>query len=499
MIQTKFTSQMGIPDFKLFSRPAAKDAYFIFSKAISADLETPVSAYLKLSRGSQSAFLFESVERGEKQGRYSLLAANPRQVIEYNGERTYVQGREMNRRSSVFVGDPLRFMELSMSQIRIANPFSAFGFQGGYVGFMSYESVVDFEAIRLRKKASGILPRSIFFLVEDYLVFDHLKHTLEIVVLIKRSGNLKSAHHRGLEKIRQLESLLRIPVPSRKAVRPKKQGRIRSNMRPAHFKKCVKKIKQYINAGDCIQVVFSQKFALGRVTDSFQVYRELRSLNPSPYMFYFKHNDIQLVGSSPEMLVKKCGNVVELRPIAGTRPRGTNEQADRAFERELKSSAKEHAEHLMLVDLGRNDIGRVSRFKTVHVNEYARIERYSHVMHLVSDVVGLLEKDKNMFDVLRAAFPAGTVTGAPKVRAMQIIDELEKTERGPYAGSVGYLSFSGDMDMCITIRTILIKNGNATVQAGAGIVYDSNPEAEYHETMNKAKALFRAVEKVNRK
>lgn len=486
---------MAIPDFKTFSQFARKGLYVVLSKDVRADLETPVSAYLKIAQGAKSAFLFESVERGERIGRYSLLAARPRQVVRYDGERSYITGEKSSKRPRVFVGDALNYMKLTMPKATLANPLSSVGFQGGYVGFLGYESVVDFENIRLKIDSESKLPRSLFFLIEEYLVFDHVKHTLQLVVLVRTDGDLRLAYQDGVSRIRALEKKLSAPVPQKMNVKNPKRTLAKSSMSPGHFKKCIRHIKKYINAGDCIQVVFSQKFKLGSVPDAFQVYRALRSLNPSPYMFYFQHEDLELVGSSPEMLVKKTGELVEVRPIAGTRPRGKNEKEDRALERELKASVKEHAEHLMLVDLGRNDIGRVCHFKSVEVKDYARLERYSHVMHLVSDVVGKIADDKDMFDVLRATFPAGTVTGAPKVRAMEIINELEKTDRGPYAGSVGYLSFSGDMDMCITIRTIVIYKGVASVQAGAGIVYDSDPDSEYGETVNKAKALFRAVEK----
>jgi anthranilate synthase component 1 len=259
------------------------------------------------------------------------------------------------------------------------------------------------------------------------------------------------------------------------------------------FENGVGRIKEYIRAGDCIQVVFSQRFCLGRVQNDFEIYRALRSINPSPYMFYLRHKNLRLIGSSPELLVKKSGNTAEVCPIAGTRRRGSNAAEDSQLEESLKRSVKEKAEHLMLVDLGRNDLGRVCRYNSISVSDFARVDRYSHVMHLVSSVKGKLKPGKDAFDLLRATFPAGTVTGAPKIRAMQIIDELEKEKRGPYAGSLGYCSVNGDMDMCITIRTIVVHNGRAYVQAGAGVDNDSKSKREYEETMNKAKALFQAV------
>ena len=268
---------------------------------------------------------------------------------------------------------------------------------------------------------------------------------------------------------------------------------MRSNTSRAEFIQKVEKVKEYIRAGDCIQVVLSQRFELGKVLNDFEIYRSLRSINPSPYMFYFKSGPLRLIGTSPELLVKKVGNAAEVRPIAGTRKRGQTPQEDAKLEENLRRSRKETAEHLMLVDLGRNDLGRVCNFESVRVDHFARVERYSHVMHLVSDVSGTLRPEMDGFDLLKAAFPAGTVTGAPKIRAMEIVDELEPERRGPYAGCLGYFSFNQDMDMCITIRTIVVVSGTAYVQAGAGIVYDSRPEYEYEETLNKAKALVEAV------
>jgi anthranilate synthase component 1 len=311
------------------------------------------------------------------------------------------------------------------------------------------------------------------------------------------SGSQRAAYRRAVHELNQMELRLERPVLKRHGLmnRKDRQIQLRSNMTRGEFESIIRRAKKYIRAGDCIQVVLSQRFDLGRIADDFRLYRALRSVNPSPYMFYFRHNDLSLVGSSPEMLAKKTGSVAEVRPIAGTRPRGANEKQDLAYETELRSSKKEMAEHLMLVDLGRNDLGRVSQPRTVRVNDFARIERYSHVMHLVSEVKAVLKKGKNAFDLLRASFPAGTVTGAPKIRAIQIINELEQERRGPYAGSLGYFSLTGDMDMCITIRTIIIYQNRAYVQAGAGIVNDSIPKNEYAETINKAKALLRAVER----
>ncbi|HNV86932.1 MAG TPA: anthranilate synthase component I family protein [Candidatus Omnitrophota bacterium] len=330
------------------------------------------------------------------------------------------------------------------------------------------------------------------------LIFDHLNRTLKIVVFTKKEGNLGSCYRKACADLDEMTETLLRPLkhaatlhglePASETPRPEK-----SNMTRADFESKINRVKKYIRQGDCIQVVFSQRFEAGENVNCFEVYRTLRSVNPSPYMFFFRFRESVLIGSSPELLVKKYGTQAEIRPIAGTRPRGADERKDQLLERDLKASRKELAEHLMLVDLGRNDLGRVCRYNSVRVEEFARIERYSHVMHLVSVVTGQLKSGKDAFHLLRAAFPAGTVTGAPKVRAMQIIDELEETKRGPYAGCLGYFSLNGDMDMCIMIRTIFVHKNRAYVQAGAGIVYDSRPSAEYLETVNKAKALFRAI------
>jgi len=467
------------PSYTEFCRLASRGNLIPVYREILADLETPVSAFMKMAGKEHSSFLLESVEHGEKVGRYSFIGCRPTAIIEgKKGE------------------DVLAQMEARMREFKLVKNDALPSFCGGFVGYLGYENIRFFERINLRDKALD-LPSGIFFLADRLIIFDQIERTLKIVALCHTGEGLKRSYHQGIRAIRDILAALSKPThrnfeinqkSSRSTARP-----LKSNMTRHEFEAKVRKIKRYIRQGDCIQVVFSQRFDLGRIASEFEVYRALRASNPSPYMFFFKHRDLCLIGSSPEVLVKKTGRVAELRPIAGTRKRGATEEEDLALERNLKKSVKEIAEHLMLVDLGRNDLGRLCRYDSVKVKNYAHIERYSHVMHLVSDVVGELKPGQNAFKLLRAAFPAGTVTGAPKIRAMQIIDELEGEARGPYAGCLGYFSFTGDMDMCIMIRTIVLSSGRASVQAGAGIVFDSNPAKEYQETVNKARALFEAV------
>lgn len=385
-----------------------------------------------------------------------------------------------------------------MGRHRLANTTELPGFAGGFVGFLGYENIQFFEKVHQRAKSGLPLEDGVFFLIKNFLVFDHFRRSISLIMLCnvenKAESYLKKKYRESLKRLTLLKEKLRRVLPREKEnIKIGANSKFVANITKNDFENKIGRIKEYIRSGDCIQVVFSQRFALGKVEDDFLIYRALRSINPSPYMFYFRYGALRLIGSSPELLVKKTGRIVEIRPIAGTRMRGKEEQDDIRLEESLKHSKKEMAEHLMLVDLGRNDLGRVCDFKTIRVNDFARVERYSHVMHLVSRVSGRLRAGKDAFDLLRASFPAGTVTGAPKIRAMEIVDELEPEKRGPYAGSLGYFSFNGDMDMCITIRTIVVTNGRAYVQAGAGVVYDSQPKREYQETINKAKALMQAV------
>lgn len=465
------------PSFDDFARSAKKGNLTAVYVTIPADLETPVSSFLKTCHDSPHTFLLESAEQGEKVGRFSIIGLKQRMVV------------------TARAGEPVvDQIQKQLAKYKLSNPADLPGFCGGFVGYLSYENVEHFEKIALKNRKGGpSVPDAIFFLTEDLLIFDHFRKTLSVVSLVETSGkNLKAAYHQAVATIQKYIAKLQRPLAVAKAAKPS-PVQMKSNVTPAAFHQKVQKIREYVKAGDCIQVVLSQRFTLPAPKDDFRIYRALRSINPSPYMFYFRSGSVRLIGSSPEMLVKKEGRTAEVRPIAGTRPRGKNQAEDSAFEENLKASRKEMAEHLMLVDLGRNDLGRVCEFNSVQVKKFARVERYSHVMHLVSDVAGKLKSGKTAFDLLKATFPAGTVSGAPKIRAMQIINELEPERRGPYAGCLGYFSFNQDMDMCITIRTLVHDGKKLYLQAGAGIVKDSSPEREFEETVNKAKALVKAI------
>lgn len=483
------------PDFKSFQRLTSKGNLVAMRRSIPADLDTPVSVFLKLAAGEPNAFLLESAEQEEKIGRYSFIGFSPSTVFTANGHEVRIAGKGKTKivKNRVLID----ILKDTLQDYKLANPEDLPAFCGGLVGYLSYENVQDFENIRLRPKKPGPgLPDGIFFLAHDFLIFDHFLKTLSVVILVpaKSGRSLKRAYAAAAKKIDKAIQKLRAPLKLPPPVKKVKTAATKSNTSHTAFLEKVGKIREYIKAGDCIQVVLSQRFILPPVKNDFQIYRALRTVNPSPYMFYFRAGQYRLIGSSPELLVKKTGSEAEVRPIAGTRPRGKTTATDLQLEEQLKKSVKETAEHLMLVDLGRNDLGRVCEFDSVKVKDYARVERYSHVMHLVSDVCGKLKKGQNAFDLLKATFPAGTVSGAPKIRAMQIIDELEPEMRGPYAGCLGYFGHNQDMDMCITIRTLFTDSKNLYLQAGAGIVKDSNPQKEYEETLNKAKALLRALE-----
>ena len=485
---------MIAPDLQTFKKLARKGNIVALSETFPADLETPVSSFLKISKNARDAFLLESAEQEEKIGRFSFLGIEPSAVYTSSGKNVTVAAK--GRKKILPNTRLLDVLEAELANRKLANPEAFPGFRGGFVGYLSYENVRDFETIRLSKKKGPGFPLGIFFRVEDFVVFDHFRKTLSVVILVdlKKSRTPESAYKNALTQMEKYKKLLqrplRLPVTKKIVSLPQ----VRPNMSRRDYESKVKRIKEYIRAGDCIQVVLSQRFELAHHGHDFQIYRSLRSINPSPYMFYFRSGSFRLIGSSPEMLVKKTKHMAEVRPIAGTRPRGATEQQDMQYEKQLRSSVKEMAEHLMLVDLGRNDLGRVSDFKSVKVERFAFVERYSHVMHLVSRVQSRLKAGKSAMDLLRATFPAGTLSGAPKVRAMQIIDELEPEARGPYGGCLGYFGFDGDMDMCITIRTLMLHQNKIYLQAGAGIVKDSDPGREYEETVNKSKALLKAIE-----
>jgi len=464
-------------------------------KVISADLETPVSVFLKL-RGTGPSFLLESVEKGEQLGRYSFLAVEPTGVLTASEGTVTLREGGVIREFHPSNGDPLITMKQILSRYSPVPNAIIPGFIGGLVGYLGYDAVRFFERVPLSSKEGLGLPDAVFLLVRCLVIFDHVKHQLMMVANAYIEDDVKSAYAAATATIDTLidrlqSPLTEQPVPASGALSSEDW---QANLSRAAFEERVNKAKEYIRAGDIFQVVLSQRLSRNCALDPFTIYRSLRMLNPSPYMFFFHlPGDVHIIGSSPELLVRLQGDQAEVRPIAGTRPRGATPDEDEALTAELSTDPKERAEHVMLVDLGRNDLGRVCRYGTVSVPELMKIERYSHVMHIVSSVQGTLQLGKDAFDLLRATFPAGTVSGAPKIRAMEIIASLEEERRGPYAGAIGYFSYSGAMDTCIAIRTLIMHGKRIHVQAGAGIVADSDPAREYQETLNKAQALAEAV------
>lgn len=465
-------------------------------REIIADVDTPVSAFLKLGE-SEHSFLLESVEGGERLARYSFLGNNPYLVVTCQGGQVEVTNG--NKREVRSCSDPLQVVEDILAGYKPAELEGLPPFFGGAVGYIGYDAIRYFERIPGQARDDLALPEMVFIFTDTILIFDHLKHKIKVVANAHVNGDTNKVYDEAIQKIDYIVGKLRQPFSFRPLEDVGYGGNgFRSNISEDNFVDSVKKAKDYVFAGDILQVVLSQRFSTSFTVEPFDIYRVLRTINPSPYMYYLKNGDLELIGSSPEPLVRVEGRSAMTCPIAGTRPRGKTEEEDIRLEEELRDDEKEQAEHIMLVDLGRNDLGRVCQPGTVKVESLMEVERYSHVMHLVSRVAGTLEADKDAFDVLRAVFPAGTVSGAPKIRAMEIIDELEPTLRGPYAGTVGYFSYSGNLDCCITIRTIVAKGKKAYVQAGAGIVADSVPEKELQETVNKAQALLSAVQVAER-
>jgi len=450
-------------------------------REIVADLETPVSAFLKVNRGGYS-FLLESVEGGQRLARYSFIGTEPYRVLTTRGEDKI---------------DPLPLIAEELYKYKIVPISGLPRFCGGAVGYLAYEAVTHFEELPSPSIDPLGLPESLFMFVDTMLVFDHVTHSIKVLSHVHLDGNIEKAYQQAVDKIDNLVGRLNQPLPlnqhTEAASNLAGNGKLTSNCSKDEFEARVRQIKQYITAGEAIQVVLSQRLAQPTDVAPFEIYRALRTINPSPYMFFFDFTDFHIIGASPEILVRVEDGMVMTRPLAGTRPRGKSPAEDAMLEQELRSDEKECAEHIMLMDLGRNDIGRVSEPGTVKVSDLMDVERYSHVMHLVTHVQGRLRRDMTAVDALRACFPAGTVSGAPKVRAMEIIAELETEKRGPYAGAAGYFSFSGNMDMAIAIRTMVVNKGIAYTQAGCGVVHDSVPEREYEETMNKAQALLKAI------
>ncbi len=488
---------MFLPSLEEFKQKAKKGNLIPVYREILADMETPVSAFLKIDDGRHS-FLLESMEGGEKWARYSFLGSRPAVVVRsYDHWVEIIRNGKTEKRS--FERDPLEAIQDTLSVYSPVPDPSLPRFFGGAVGFIGYDVVRFFEDLPNRNKGGLDIP-DIFFMITDTLViFDNVTHRIKVVSNAHVNGkSVTAAYKEATEKIvalvKKLKRGKRTPLNARRSRKKAKQYTLTSNFTRERYEQAVLKAKEYIKAGDIFQVVPSQRFETKINIEPFEIYRALRLINPSPYMYFLRSGDVTVVGASPEVMVRLEGGRIDLRPIAGTRRRGATEEEDTALAEELLADPKERAEHIMLVDLGRNDVGRVSDPGSVNVSELMVIERYSHVMHIVSNVRGTLSRGKNAYDVIRACFPAGTVSGAPKIRAMEIIDELEPTRRGPYAGAVGYFGFSGTMDTCITIRTLVIKGGIAYIQAGGGVVADSDPAAEFQETVNKAKAMMRAVE-----
>lgn len=486
------------PKLEAFRQLAEQGNLIPVYRELSADLDTPVSVFLKL-RQEPPTFLLESVEGGEKLGRYSFLgvgydlvlkSSNDKAIIHRNGERQklHLEGR-----------DCLHLVQEILAQRRVTKVPGLPRFFGGAVGYISYDTVRSFEKkLPACSRDELGLPECVFIFTDTMIIFDHVQHKMKIVANTYVDGPAEYVYRRAVSKIEAIITRLAKPLPSEPggtntAPTVSQDEALESNFTQEEFEKAVEACREYIAAGDALQIVLSQRLKRKTAARPFDIYRALRMLNPSPYLFYLDLGDFQLIGSSPEMLVKVEDGLAETCPIAGTRPRGGDEQEDETLTAELLSDPKELAEHAMLVDLARNDLGRVCQHGTVRVPALMSVEKYSHVMHIVSTVEGELRYGENAFSLLRAAFPAGTLTGAPKIRAMEIITELEDLKRGPYGGAVGYFSYGGNMDTCITIRTIVMIGNTVYLQAGAGVVYDSDPTREYQETLNKLKALATAV------
>ena len=484
------------PSFTEFQRLAKQGNLVPVFKSVVADELTPVSAFRRLAQGRAYSCLLESVEGGEKLGRYTYLGIDPFMLMRCQGERIRVQRGRQTEDIKGNIFDVLRELARPYTPVAVRGlpPFSA-----GAVGYLAYDTVRRLETLPEEAVDDLSLDDARLMYFTDLIALDHVRHRVLIISNVateEGKGSLAAMYRAAVKRIEKIERILRQPPVRAPLRRGPKRGNfsLRANMTPERFKQIVETSKEYIRAGDVYQVVMSQRLSTPLRVPPFDIYRALRAVNPSPYMYYLQMNDLQVVGSSPEMLVKVTGRQVDYRPIAGTRPRGTTEEEDRRLEAELKADAKECAEHIMLVDLGRNDVGRVSEFGSVRPRDIMIVERYSHVMHLVSWIQGRLRPDADSYAALAACFPAGTLSGAPKIRAMEIIDELEPTRRGLYGGAVLYADFSGNLNCCIIIRTLLIKDGQAHLQAGAGIVADSVPEREHQECRHKAQAVLNAIE-----
>lgn len=489
------------PNFAEFKRLAQHGNVVPVYRTIVADLLSPVSAYLKLAPASARSaaahpysFLLESVEGGEHVGRYTFFGVDPFQIVSCRGRQITLERGSSRTHEEGNIFEYLRQMGARYRSVPVPGlpPFTA-----GAVGYLSYETVRMLERLPARVPPDVELDDAAFMYFSNLVAFDHVQHRLFLIANVlteEGPGSLKSKYDAAVRHLERLERQLQQPLRLPRFKRPRGALQSKPNMQPEEYQSMVERGKEYIRAGDVFQVVLSMRLKVPVRVPSFEIYRALRVVNPSPYMYYLRMGQSTVLGSSPEMLVKVSGRQVEYRPIAGTAPRGKTEEEDKRNEAALRADEKERAEHIMLVDLGRNDIGRVCEFSSVHPREVMFVERYSHVMHLVSSLEGKLRPDADSYAALAACFPAGTLSGAPKVRAMEIIDELEPTRRGLYGGSVLYLDFSGYLNSCIVIRTVLVRDKIAYLQAGAGIVADSVPALEYQESMNKASAMLKAFE-----
>jgi anthranilate synthase component 1 len=484
------------PEFKEFSRLARSATLVPVVKSVSADLLTPVSAFLSIAENETHAFLLESVERGEQIGRYTFLGVRPYMRLRARSSSIEI---ERGRKREKHEGNVFEFVKLLLGEHKSAEMPGLPPFTAGAVGYFSYDVVRELEKIGDRAKDDLSLPDCELMFFDRLLAFDHLRHQIHIMAAADVSQESpRAAYDRAVRDIAGLERKLAAgvrPAMWRRSAKAKLgKLKIHSGTTRAKFLRSVERCKEYIAAGDIFQVVLSQRLDFVPGIEPFDLYRALRQVNPSPYLYFLRMGDTQILGSSPEMLVRVTGRKLEYRPIAGTHPRGRDEAEDLRLEQQMRTDEKERAEHVMLVDLGRNDLGRVSEYGSVKVKDLMYVERYSHVMHLVSALEGTLRKDLSAIDAFAACFPAGTLSGAPKVRAMQIIEELEPVRRGIYGGSVLYADFAGNLDSCIGIRTMLMQGKHAYLQAGAGIVADSDSAREFEESINKAQALLRAVE-----
>ena len=479
-------------DFNTFHKLANEYKTVPVYKRILADLLTPISAYMKLVKSSKYAFILESVEKGEQYGRYSFIGRNPHIILKSEKDKTQIWEDGLWQEKSESFLSVLRETQKNYKAPKLSGiPH----FTGGLVGFMGYESITWVEDIPIYVKDELQCPDALFMLYHELIAFDHLQNQIILFsnVQVETGMDLEQAYINANLKIDKMGEDLHTDIDYQTPAHLE-QSELQSNFTQSEFESAVCKAKEHIEAGDVFQLVLSQRFQRKTSVDPLTMYRALRSINPSPYMFHLKLDNFDIIGASPELLVKVEDDEIEIRPIAGTRKRGGDAEEDKKLADDLLSDAKERAEHLMLVDLGRNDVGRAAQFDSVEVKEFMVVEYYSHVMHIVSDVRGKLQDGKDVFDALYSGFPAGTLTGAPKIRAMEIIYDLEPTRRGVYSGAVGYFDFTGDINTCIAIRTMVMKDGTVYFQSGAGIVYDSDPNKEFEETVNKAKAINSAID-----